>query len=109
LIDALHTPLLAKAKPASFLLTPTQVSWSADGSNFSQTNRLLSSTHYTQKIQELGLSKRVEAVKGTRGIGKKDMRLNDALPVIKVRIGVGCSACFVCCGCCGCRWGCRVG
>ena len=33
----------------------------------------------------LGLTKRVEAVKGTRGIGKKDMRLNDALPEIKVR------------------------
>lgn len=32
----------------------------------------------------LGLTKRVEAVRATRGIGKKDMRLNDALPAIKV-------------------------
>lgn len=32
----------------------------------------------------LGLTKRVEAVRTTRGIGKKDMRLNDALPTIKV-------------------------
>ena len=32
----------------------------------------------------LGLKKRVEGVRGNRGIGKKDMRLNDALPVMKV-------------------------
>ena len=31
-----------------------------------------------------GLSKAVEAVKGTRGVGKKDMVLNDAMPVIEV-------------------------
>jgi len=31
-----------------------------------------------------GLSKRVEAVQGCRGVGKKDMVLNDALPKIKV-------------------------
>jgi len=31
-----------------------------------------------------GLAKRVEAVKGCRGLGKKDMRLNDALPRITV-------------------------
>lgn len=39
----------------------------------------------TKSPQGLGLAKRVEAVKGTRTIGKKDMRLNDALPTIKVR------------------------
>ncbi len=31
-----------------------------------------------------GLGKRIEAVKGTRSIGKKDMRLNDATPKITV-------------------------
>jgi urease subunit alpha len=31
-----------------------------------------------------GLSKRVEAVRGCRGLGKRDMRLNDALPRIEV-------------------------
>ncbi len=35
-------------------------------------------------LEELGLAKRVEAVKGCRGIGKRDMVLNDALPVISV-------------------------
>ena len=32
----------------------------------------------------LGLAKDVIAVKGTRGIGKKDLVLNDALPDIEV-------------------------
>eukprot|EP00611_Tribonema_gayanum_P030756 TRINITY_DN863_c0_g1_i1.p1 TRINITY_DN863_c0_g1~~TRINITY_DN863_c0_g1_i1.p1 ORF type:complete len:880 (-),score=328.51 TRINITY_DN863_c0_g1_i1:499-3066(-) len=32
----------------------------------------------------LGLKKRLEPVKKCRGIGKKDMRLNDATPIIKV-------------------------
>jgi urease subunit alpha len=32
----------------------------------------------------LGLAKRVSGVKGTRGVRKKDMLLNDALPVIEV-------------------------
>jgi urease subunit alpha len=31
-----------------------------------------------------GLAKRVEAVKGCRGLGKRDMKLNDALPRITV-------------------------
>jgi urease alpha subunit len=31
-----------------------------------------------------GLRKRVEPVRGCRGIGKKDMKLNDALPKITV-------------------------
>jgi urease len=31
-----------------------------------------------------GLKKRVEVVKGTRTIGKKDMKFNDATPVMKV-------------------------
>jgi urease subunit alpha len=35
-------------------------------------------------LQELGLSRRIEAVKGTRGLGKKDMVHNDALPKIEV-------------------------
>jgi urease alpha subunit len=35
-------------------------------------------------VATYGLHKRVEAVRATRGIGKRDMRLNDALPVIKV-------------------------
>jgi len=34
--------------------------------------------------QGYGLSKRLEAVKGTRSVGKKDMVLNDACPAIKV-------------------------
>ncbi|MCP3058827.1 urease subunit alpha [Myxococcus sp. K38C18041901] len=34
--------------------------------------------------RELGLGKRVVAVKRCRGLGKRDMRLNDALPVITV-------------------------
>jgi urease subunit alpha len=33
---------------------------------------------------ELGLAKRVSAVKGTRSVRKKDMVLNDALPVMEV-------------------------
>ncbi len=32
----------------------------------------------------LGLTKRLAAVRGARGLGKRDMRLNDALPVITV-------------------------
>jgi urease subunit alpha len=32
----------------------------------------------------LGLRRMIAAVQGTRGIGKKDMKLNDALPVIEV-------------------------
>ena len=35
-------------------------------------------------VAKYGFEKRVEVVRRTRGIGKKDMRLNDALPVIKV-------------------------
>jgi urease alpha subunit len=31
-----------------------------------------------------GLKKRIEVVKGTRGIGKKDMKYNDATPTMKV-------------------------
>ncbi len=34
--------------------------------------------------EALGLAKEVVAVRGTRGIGKRDMVLNDALPVIEV-------------------------
>ncbi|HEX9290450.1 MAG TPA: urease subunit alpha [Anaeromyxobacteraceae bacterium] len=34
--------------------------------------------------ERYGLAKRVEAVKGCRGLGKKDMKLNDALPRITV-------------------------
>jgi urease subunit alpha len=33
---------------------------------------------------QIGISKRVEAVRGCRGIGKRDMKLNDALPVMEV-------------------------
>jgi urease subunit alpha len=36
------------------------------------------------RVRELGLTKRIVAVKGCRGIGKRDMRLNDALPQITV-------------------------
>jgi urease subunit alpha len=32
----------------------------------------------------LGLKRIIAAVHGTRGIGKRDMKLNDALPVIEV-------------------------
>jgi urease subunit alpha len=35
-------------------------------------------------VRGLGLAKRLAAVRGCRGIGKKDMRLNDALPRISV-------------------------
>ncbi|AKF79582.1 urease subunit alpha [Myxococcus fulvus 124B02] len=35
-------------------------------------------------LRELGLGKRAVAVKRCRGLGKRDMRLNDALPVITV-------------------------
>jgi urease alpha subunit len=38
----------------------------------------------TGSIMELGLSKRIEAVKHCRGLTKADMKLNDALPKIKV-------------------------
>ena len=36
------------------------------------------------KIAEYGLKSRVEAVKGCREIGKKDMKFNDATPKMKV-------------------------
>ena len=35
-------------------------------------------------VQGYGLSKRVEAVRGCRALGKRDMRLNDALPKMEV-------------------------
>jgi urease subunit alpha len=35
-------------------------------------------------VATLGLQKRIVAVKRCRGIGKKDMRLNDALPKMSV-------------------------
>jgi urease alpha subunit len=35
-------------------------------------------------VKEYGLRKRVVGVKGCRSVGKKDMKLNDALPAIKV-------------------------
>jgi urease subunit alpha len=35
-------------------------------------------------VARYGLTKRIEAVRGCRGIGKKDMRLNDALPRVEV-------------------------
>jgi len=45
----------------------------------------VSQAAYTQGIAEkLGLTKRVEPVKGCRNIGKKDMVLNDATPRIEV-------------------------
>ncbi|MBX3124900.1 MAG: urease subunit alpha, partial [Nitrospira sp.] len=34
--------------------------------------------------KQLGLQKRVAAVKGCRSIGKRDLKLNDALPQIEV-------------------------
>ena len=34
--------------------------------------------------QKLGLNKRLSAVKGCRGIGKRDMKLNDALPKLAI-------------------------
>ena len=37
--------------------------------------------------QGYGLSKRLEPVTGCRGVGKKDMVLNDALPTLKVQRG----------------------
>jgi len=35
-------------------------------------------------LKNLGLTRRLEAVKNTRGIGKRDLVLNDALPKIEV-------------------------
>jgi urease subunit alpha len=35
-------------------------------------------------VRSLGLTKRIAAVRGCRGIGKRHMKLNDALPVIEV-------------------------
>jgi urease subunit alpha len=35
-------------------------------------------------ITALGLSKRLHAVRGCRGIGKADMKLNDALPSMRI-------------------------
>jgi urease len=36
------------------------------------------------RVKEYALKKRVEAVKGTRTVAKTDMKLNDALPKIRV-------------------------
>jgi urease subunit alpha len=38
----------------------------------------------SQALPALGLTKRLVAVRGCRGLGKKDMKLNDALPKIAV-------------------------
>lgn len=35
-------------------------------------------------IESYGLKKRVEAVKGCRKVGKKDMKFNDVMPKMKV-------------------------
>lgn len=35
-------------------------------------------------VQSYGLKKRVEAVRGCRNIGKKHMKLNDAMPAMRV-------------------------
>ena len=35
-------------------------------------------------VQRLGLGKRLSAVRGCRQLGKRDMKLNDALPAIAV-------------------------
>jgi hypothetical protein len=53
-------------------------------------------------VAKLGLHKRIEAVKHCRDVGKKDMRLNDALPHIKVHIRANrkCCGCSVCIGLC---------
>lgn len=37
-----------------------------------------------RNVQKYGLRKRIEGVKKCRGIGKKDMKLNDTLPKIEV-------------------------
>lgn len=37
-----------------------------------------------EKVKGYGVRKRVEAVKGTRTVQKKDMKLNDAMPNIRV-------------------------
>lgn len=36
------------------------------------------------KVKSYDLKKRIEAVKGCRKIGKKDMKYNDAMPKMKV-------------------------
>lgn len=38
----------------------------------------------TGAVASYGLRKRVEAVKGCRTVGKKDMKFNDAMPRMKV-------------------------
>jgi urease len=35
-------------------------------------------------VQSYGLRKRIEAVKGCRTVGKKNMKFNDTMPKIKV-------------------------
>lgn len=35
-------------------------------------------------VQSYGLQKRIEAVKGCRTVGKKDMKFNDIMPKMKV-------------------------
>lgn len=35
-------------------------------------------------VQSYGLRKRIEAVKGCRTVGKKDMKFNDVMPKMKV-------------------------
>ena len=46
--------------------------------------RLAARRSTTGTSRALGLSKRLVAVRGCRGIGKRDMKLNDALPTITV-------------------------
>jgi len=52
--------------------------------------RLHKAAHYARRaldastVQRYGLTKRLAAVRGCRGIGKRDMKLNDALPSMSV-------------------------
>jgi urease subunit alpha len=52
---------------------------------FSTSLTFLSQTAFEREVpKQLGLQKRVAAVKGCRNIGKRDLKLNDALPQMEV-------------------------
>ncbi len=60
--------------------------WGAAGGALAATSLTFVSKASLQlgRLADLGLRRRLEAVVNCRGIGKRDMVLNDALPVIKV-------------------------
>ena len=76
--------------PNASIPTPQPVFMRPMFGAFGQATGLISMVFVSQAsveggaIQTYGLQKQVDAVKGCRTVGKKDMKLNDATPIIEV-------------------------